>query len=171
MTSHIPGNGERMRSAEAMLLVLLLSACAQTTRGSTGAQPGAPSNASTAGTAPTSSAGFPQGMMVRISEIQIDPARLDEYNAILKEESAASVRLEPGVISIFPMYQREHPTEIRILEIYASRAAYESHIQSAHFQTYKTSTLSMVKSLKLVDMEMLDPATMPTIFGKMRSEK
>jgi quinol monooxygenase YgiN len=156
-----------MRSAAAMLLVLLVSACARTKRGNTGAPP----NASTASTAPTSSTESPQGMMVRISEIQIDPARLDEYNAILKEESAASVRLEPGVISIFPMYQREHPTEIRILEIYASRAAYESHSQSPHFQTYKTSTLSMVKSLKLVDMEMLDPATMPTIFGKMRSEK
>jgi quinol monooxygenase YgiN len=110
-------------------------------------------------------------MMVRISEIQIDPARLDEYNAVLKEESAASVRLEPGVISIFPMYQREHPTEVRILEVYASRAAYESHIQSPHFQKYKATTLPMVKSLRLVDMETLDPATMSTIFGKMRSDK
>jgi quinol monooxygenase YgiN len=110
-------------------------------------------------------------MMVRMSEIQIDPARLDEYNAILKEESEASVRLEPGVISIFPMYQREHPTEVRILEIYASRTDYQSHIQSPHFQTYKTKTLAMIKSLKLIDMETLDPATMPTIFGKMRSEK
>ena len=109
--------------------------------------------------------------MVRISEIQIDPDRLDEYNAILKAEAEASVRLEPGVISIFPMYQRENPTEVRILEIYASRAAYESHIKSPHFEKYKTTTLPMVKSLKLVDMEMLDPATMPTIFGKMRSER
>ena len=167
MNSHIPRNGERMRSAVAMLLVLFVSACARATRGSTGAPPNAP----TASTAPTSSMGSLQGMIVRISEIQIDPARLYEYNAILKEESEASVRLEPGVISIFPMYQRERPTEVRILEIYSSRAAYQSHIQSPHFQTYKTATLPMVKSLKLVDMEMLDPATMPTIFGKMRSEK
>jgi quinol monooxygenase YgiN len=109
--------------------------------------------------------------MVRISEIQIDPARLDEYRAILKEESEASVRLEPGVISIFPMHQRENPTEIRILEIYASRAAYESHLQSPHFQTYKTATLPMVRSLKLIDMEMIDPATMTTIFAKMQGRK
>jgi quinol monooxygenase YgiN len=160
-----------MRSAAAMLLVLLASACAQTTRGSTGAQPGTSSNAPTASTASTSSSGSQQGMMVRISEIQIDPARLDEYNAILKEEAEASVRLEPGVISIFPMYQRENPTEVRILEIYASRAAYESHIQSPHFQKYKTTTLSMVKSLKLVDMALIDPATMPQIFAKLQGGK
>jgi quinol monooxygenase YgiN len=109
--------------------------------------------------------------MVRISEIQIDPARLDEYNAILKEEAEASVRLEPGVISIFPMYQRENPTEVRILEIYASKAAYESHIRSPHFQTYKTTTLPMVKSLKLIDMALIDPATMLAIFAKMQSAK
>jgi quinol monooxygenase YgiN len=109
--------------------------------------------------------------MVRISEIQIDPARLDEYNAILKEESEASVRLEPGVVSIFPMYQRENPTEVRILEIYASRAAYESHIKSPHFQKYKTATLPMVKSLKLIDMALIDPATVPVIFAKMQRGK
>lgn len=110
-------------------------------------------------------------MIVRISEIQIVAEHLDEYKAILTEEAAASVRLEPGVISIFPMFQRENPTEVRILEIYASRAAYESHIRSPHFEKYKTSTLLMVRSLKLVDMETLAPATMPAIFAKMRSER
>jgi quinol monooxygenase YgiN len=154
-----------------MLFALLASACAQATRGSSSAASGVPANPSTAITAPPSSSGAPQGMMVRMSEIQVDPARLDEYNAILKEESEASVRLEPGVISIFPMYQRENPTEVRILEIYASRAAYESHVKSPHFQTYKTTTLPMVKSLKLIDMEMIDPATMPTIFAKMQSNR
>jgi len=110
-------------------------------------------------------------MIVRISEIQIAPEHLAEYKAILKEEAEASVRLEPGVISIFPMFQREHPADVRILEIYASRAAYESHIKSPHFAKYKTTTLPMVKSLKLVDMETIDQATMPLIFGKMRSEQ
>ena len=110
-------------------------------------------------------------MLVRISEIQIAPEHLAEYKAILKEEAEASVRLEPGVISIFPMFQRESPTEVRILEIYASKAAYEAHIKSPHFERYKTTTLSMVKALKLVDMETLAPATMPAIFRKMRSER
>ncbi|NVM76348.1 quinol monooxygenase YgiN [Duganella sp. SG902] len=86
---------------------------------------------------------------------------------ILHEEAAASVRLEPGVIAIFPMYQRDDDTEFRILEIYANRQAYEAHLQTPHFQHYKTSTLSMVKSLKLIDMEALDAATMSAIFRKL----
>jgi quinol monooxygenase YgiN len=110
-------------------------------------------------------------MMVRIAEIEIEPAYLDEYKAILQEESAASVKLEPGVISIFPMYQKENPTQIRLLEIYASKAAYEQHLKTPHFQTYKTTTLKMVKALKLVEMEALDPATMPLLFRKLKSDK
>jgi 4-carboxymuconolactone decarboxylase len=80
-------------------------------------------------------------MMVRLAEIEIAPEYLDEYVAILKKEAAASIRLEPGVISIFPMSQQEHPTHVRILEIYADRAAYESHLQSPHFEEYKSTTL------------------------------
>ena len=110
-------------------------------------------------------------MMIRISEIQIHPNYLAEYAAILKEEAEASVRLEPGVLSIFPMYEKDHPTEIRILEIYAGRDAYEAHLKTPHFNRYKTTTLKMVKSLKLVDMEGIDSETMHRIFGKMRSGK
>ena len=107
-------------------------------------------------------------MIVRISEIEIHRDSLSAYNAILKEEAEASVRLEPGVISIFPMYQQKDSTQIRILEIYASREAYQSHIKSPHFQHYKTATLSMVKSLQLMDMNAIDPETMRKIFKKLK---
>jgi quercetin dioxygenase-like cupin family protein len=59
-------------------------------------------------------------MIIRLSEIEIHPEYLDEYLKILKEEAEASVRLESGVISIYPMYQQEKPSEIRILEIYVN---------------------------------------------------
>jgi len=115
---------------------------------------------------PTAAAGQQTQIMVRISEIEIVPSSLDEYKAILKEEAAASVRLEPGVIAIFPMYQNEHPTQVRILELYANREAYESHLQTSHFRRYKTTTLRMVKSLKLVDMSAVDAETISRIFRK-----
>jgi quinol monooxygenase YgiN len=105
--------------------------------------------------------------MIRISEIEIDSNYLKEYKTILKEESRASIKLEPGVISIYPMYQKENPTQMRILEIYANREAYESHLKTPHFQIYKTTTLKMVKSLKLIDMEAIDEDTMPEIFRKL----
>lgn len=111
-----------------------------------------------------------ENMMVRIAEIEVEPDYLDEYISILKEEAEASVRLEPGVICIYPMFQKENPTQIRLLEIYADKAAYESHLQSPHFKHYKESTLPMVKSLQLVDMEVIDKETMSSIFKKMSTQ-
>ena len=112
-----------------------------------------------------------QQMMVRISEIQVHAEHLGRYKAILKEEAEASVKLEPGVIAIFPMYQRENDTEFRILEMYSNRQAYEAHLKTPHFLKYKSSTLHMVKSLKLVDMQALDPATMTGMFKKLKTGK
>ena len=105
-------------------------------------------------------------MMIRISEIEIEPEYLEEYLTILKEESKASVELEPGVISIYPMFQKENPNEIRILEIYTDKKAYQAHLETPHFKHYKTTTLKMVKSLKLVDMKAIDGQTMSTIYKK-----
>jgi quinol monooxygenase YgiN len=105
-------------------------------------------------------------MMIRISEIEIYPEFLTEYKDILKEEAGASVRLESGVVAIFPMYQSGDSTQIRILEMYSDRDAYESHLKTPHFLKYKTTTLKMVKSLKLVDMEGLDYQVVPLIFKK-----
>lgn len=107
-------------------------------------------------------------MMVRISEIEILPEFLTEYNAILKEESKASIDKEPGVIAIFPMNIKAEPTQIRIIEIYADSAAYQSHLKTPHFQHYKTTTLKMVKALKLIDMHTLDEPTMLEIFEKLK---
>ncbi|MDL5510524.1 putative quinol monooxygenase [Arenibacter sp. M-2] len=106
-------------------------------------------------------------MMVRIAAIEIDSSYINEYIAILKEEAEASVRLEPGVICIYPMFQKEHPTQIRLLEVYANKEAYESHLQTPHFKHYKEATLKMVKDLKLIDMNAIDTESMPDIFRKL----
>jgi 4-carboxymuconolactone decarboxylase len=95
--------------------------------------------------------------MVRLAKLIIDPAQLESYKAILKEEAEASVRLEPGVLTIFPVSEKENPTHFTILEIYADSAAYKSHLQTPHFIKYKTSTKDMVKSLELVETVSLIP--------------
>lgn len=106
-------------------------------------------------------------MIIRIAELEIETDFIENYKSILKEEANASVKLEKGVISIFPMYQKENPAKVRILEIYANKEAYESHLKTPHFLKYKTSTGKMVKSLQLIDMESLDPETMNQIFRKL----
>lgn len=115
-----------------------------------------------------SSAEYAGDKIVRIAEIEVDSTYLDEYKSILKEESEASVRLEPGVICIFPMLQKGHPTQVSILEIYANKEAYQAHLKTPHFLKYKTTTQNMVKSLRLIDTEALDSTTTAFIFSKLK---
>lgn len=94
---------------------------------------------------------------VRLSLITVDPAQLDAYNAFLKEEIEASMRLEPGVLSLYAVAEKNHPNKITILEIYADEDAYQSHIKTPHFLKYKQGTLNMVQELQLLDVNPLIP--------------
>jgi quinol monooxygenase YgiN len=91
--------------------------------------------------------------IVRIAELEIDPARLVEYRAFLAEEIEASVANEPGVLMLHAVAERDRPEQIRILEVYADREAYEAHIRTPHFLKYKEGTADMVKALRLVDVD------------------
>jgi quinol monooxygenase YgiN len=55
------------------------------------------------------------------------------------------------------MAEKENPTHITLVEIYADEAAYQAHLQAPHFLKYKTATKEMVKSLELVPMVPLFP--------------
>ena len=107
-------------------------------------------------------------MIVRLAEIEVYPEHLQEYLKYANEVDRLSVEREPGVVCLFPMQSAEDSTQIRILEIYASEEAYQSHIKTEHFLKYKQGTLHMVKSLKLPTMRPLDPETMRLIFNKQR---
>lgn len=93
--------------------------------------------------------------IVRLAEIEVEPEFLEEYMAFAKEVGETSVKVEPGVLTLFSMQTKEDPCKIYILEIYADQAAYQSHIQTAHFKKYKEGTAKMVKSLKLIDVNPL----------------
>ncbi len=95
--------------------------------------------------------------LVRLSKITVDTAQLDAYNVFLKEEIESSMRLEPGVLTLYATAEKDAPHKVTILEIYADRAAYESHLKTPHFQKYKQGTLAMVKDLELIDVAPLIP--------------
>ncbi len=94
---------------------------------------------------------------VRLSMITVDSTRLNEYNAFLKEEIEASMQLEPGVLTLYAVSEKDNPNKVVILEIYADEEAYQKHIKTPHFLKYKEGTLDMVQSLELIDTTPLIP--------------
>jgi len=95
--------------------------------------------------------------LVRVARLVIDPAQLESYNAFLKEEIETSMKVEAGVLTLYAVAEKEKPTHITILEIYADVDAYKKHTQTPHFLKYKNGTKDMVKSLELVETVPLIP--------------
>ena len=102
-----------------------------------------------------------ENQMVRLAKIHVNPSQLEKYNAALKEQMATAVRVEPGVLTYYAVADKNDPSHITILEIYADSAAYKLHIQTPHFKKYKEIVQHMVKSLELVDVNLIGSANKP----------
>jgi quinol monooxygenase YgiN len=50
------------------------------------------------------------------------------------------------------VYDKAHPTQVTVFEVYTGEAAYQEHLKSPHFLKYKSVTLKMVKSLELIEV-------------------
>jgi len=103
--------------------------------------------------------------VVRLAKIEIDTAYLAQYKAAVEEHTQAAVQSEPGVLTLYAMYEKEHPEKVTVLEIYASREAYQAHLKTPHFLKYKTGTLKMVRSLELIEVDPIAFAAKPGLLG------
>lgn len=99
--------------------------------------------------------------MVRLAKIQVDPAQLKQYTAALNEQMVTAVKAEPGVLTYYAVADKKQPSSITILEVYADTAAYQAHIKTPHFIKYKKTVEHMVKSLELVDVNVVGIAKKP----------
>lgn len=151
-----------------MIPICTLAALAAVTLSCTKRRPSTTDSRTVAETVKTVDAGCRAGGMcakepmqadgiVRLSKIEVRPEYLDEYMRYAAEVGEVSLRTEPGVLTMYAMAEKEDPCRITILETYASRAAYDSHIASEHFRRYKQGTLHMVRSLVLSDQTPLNP--------------
>lgn len=89
--------------------------------------------------------------LLRLADIEIDPEQIDAYRAALSEVMQASLDLEPGVLQLNAASFEAAPHVFRLFEVYRDRAAYEAHLQAAHFLDYKQRVKPIVRSLVLHD--------------------
>ena len=74
---------------------------------------------------------------VRLAELEIDPAQIERFKASVKEEIEASIRIEPGVLSLHAISLKDQPFNIRVLEMYLDAAAYAAHLKTPHSSSSK----------------------------------
>ena len=88
---------------------------------------------------------------VRMAELEIDPAQLDRFYAAIKEGINAAVRVEPGVLVLYAVSEKDNPNRIKVFEVYTDEDAYKVHVETPHFKKFRAATDQMVTSRKLFD--------------------
>ena len=89
--------------------------------------------------------------VVRIAELEIDPAQLDSYTAAVREEMTTSVRVEPGVLAIYCVAEKDNRNRLRFFEMYTDENAYRTHLELPHFKKYVAATQAMIRSRRLIE--------------------
>lgn len=89
---------------------------------------------------------------LRIARITVDKTKLSDYLTALRTQMESALRDEKGVLSYSALADKEKPERITIFEAYASKEAYQSHIQTEHFMKYKATVADMVLELELTDV-------------------
>jgi quercetin dioxygenase-like cupin family protein/quinol monooxygenase YgiN len=102
------------------------------------------------------------GATVRIAELDIDPARLATYLAIVQPEMKESIEKEPGVLALYAVAEKDNPARLTFLEVYADDSAYEQHRATPHFQHYLQATSEMIVSRRLRQAVPLQLGAKPT---------
>ena len=100
-------------------------------------------------------------LVVRMAKIVVAPEHLDAYKKLLKEEIETSIRIEPGVLTLYAVSENNNDTHITIFETYADTDAYQAHLKRSHFLKYKVAVKDMVTQLDLVEVSKIALAGKP----------
>jgi quinol monooxygenase YgiN len=76
---------------------------------------------------------------VILAPIQIKDGHRDGFVAAMVEDARDSVAKEPGCVRFDVIQDAGDPNRIWVYEVYADEAAFEAHMQTAHFAKWKAA--------------------------------
>jgi quinol monooxygenase YgiN len=88
-------------------------------------------------------------------KIEISPSSLSEYTKILNDQMKTAIAMEEGVLKYREVNEKENPHLFTLIEIYRDYDSYLSHIKTTHFLNYKSKVENKVKSLVLLDANLI----------------
>lgn len=96
-------------------------------------------------------------MYVVCVDLSLRPGQRPAFMPLMIENARLSRQSEPGCHRFDICYDPRDPEQIFLYEIYASRAAFDAHLASTHFQTFDARVAGMVASKSVRVLELLAP--------------
>lgn len=74
----------------------------------------------------------------------------DAFLERMREQARTSLDLEPGCLRFDVWSDSDSPTTVFLYEIYADAAAFDTHLESAHFKAFDAAVAGMVAAKSVV---------------------
>jgi autoinducer 2-degrading protein len=85
-------------------------------------------------------------MLVVHVEFGIDPAQLDQFLPLMRDNARDSVALEPGCHQFDVTQDPLDPASILLYELYDDAAAFDAHKTMPHYLAFVAATARMITS-------------------------
>ena len=83
-------------------------------------------------------------MFVIIATFNLKPGSAAAFNPLIIENAEASVREEPGCSQFQVLHEEGDADTIILYEVYDDEAAFQSHLESAHFAKFDREAGPMI---------------------------
>ena len=88
-------------------------------------------------------------------EFQIKPGAMPAFMPLMLANARASLSREPGCRQFDVMQPQQDKDTVLLFEIYDSQAAFDEHLESAHFKQFAAATAQMTVSRRLLTADMV----------------
>jgi autoinducer 2-degrading protein len=99
------------------------------------------------------------GRYAIIVEFDLQPGSYDEFMTRLAENAEASVRNEPGCYRFDVLTPRAGDmSRVTLYEIYTDRSAFDEHLRTPHFLSFKAAIGKLVQRQTLIEFDVSENA-------------
>lgn len=92
-------------------------------------------------------------MYVVTVQFTIKPAHREAFHALMQEQAKNSLEKEPACHVFDVCVPHADGQQIFLYEVYEDRAAFDLHLQSAHFKAFDAAVAPMVADKQVVTMD------------------
>lgn len=100
-----------------------------------------------------------KGGFVITVDFTLKPGAMHAFRQMMDRNAIDSCKKEPGCRRFDVLTPAGEPNRIFLYEIYDSRAAFEEHLKSSHFQTFNTESAPLIVSKKISEYELVCEGT------------
>jgi quinol monooxygenase YgiN len=91
-------------------------------------------------------------------DFALKPDSRDNFLTLVRENAAQSLGNEEGCRRFDVCVPRDGSPRVFLYEVYDDEAAFQAHMQTAHFKAFAAATTAMVQDRRIVQLDLIAPS-------------